>query len=63
VVLSLTAMMVLGLRKSAIHVQTAGFLGAFVFEAEFVALAPEVYAMFYPPSWVADMMASATLVT
>ena len=38
-------------------------MGAFIFEADMVALAPEVYAMFYPPSWVADMVASATLVT
>ncbi len=63
VVLSLISMLVLGLRKSAIHVQTAGFFGAFIFEADLVALAPDVYAMFYPPSWVADMMANATLVT
>lgn len=63
IVLSLVAMMLLGLRKSAIQVQTAGFMGAFLFEADLVALAPEVYAMFYPPAWVADMMANATLVT
>ncbi|WP_375281619.1 hypothetical protein [Pseudooctadecabacter sp.] len=63
IMLSLLAMMVLGQRKSAIHVQTAGFMGAFLFEADLVALAPDVYAMFYPPTWVADMMASATLVT
>ncbi|MEL6958756.1 MAG: hypothetical protein AAGL89_07390 [Pseudomonadota bacterium] len=63
IVMSLTAMLVLGLRKSALHVQTAGFMGAFIFEADMVALAPEVYAMFYPPSWVADMVANATLVT
>ncbi len=63
VVLSLMAMMIFGLRKSAIHVQTAGFMGAFLFEADLVALAPEVYAKFYPESWVIDMVANATLVT
>lgn len=57
------AMLVLGLRKSVLPVQTAGFMGAFLFEADLVALAPEVYAKFYPPTWVADMLASATLVT
>ncbi|SLN17176.1 hypothetical protein [Pseudooctadecabacter jejudonensis] len=62
-VLSLVLMLVLGLRKTAIPVQTAGFLGALVFEGDLVALAPEVYAKFYPPNWVADMMASAALVT
>lgn len=61
--LSGMAMLILGLRKSALHLQTAGFIGAFLFEADLVALAPELYAKFYPPSWVADMMASATLVT
>ncbi|MDA9208471.1 hypothetical protein N9O61_06270, partial [Octadecabacter sp.] len=57
------AMLVLGLRKSVMPVQVAGFMGAFLFEADLVALAPQVYAWFYPPTWVADMMASATLVT
>ena len=63
VVLSVVVMLILGLRKSAIHVQTAGFLGAFLFEADLVALAPEVYAKFYPESWVVDMVANASLVT
>lgn len=63
IVLSLSAMFMLGLRKSAIHVQTAGFMGAFIFEADLVALAPEVYAMFYPEDWVVDMIANAALVT
>lgn len=63
IALSLLAMLTLGLRKSAMHVQTAGFMGAFIFEADMVALAPDVYAMFYPPSRVADMVANATLVT
>ena len=63
VVISGIAMLVLGLRKSVIPVQVAGFMGAFLFEADLVALAPEVYAKFYPPAWEADMLASATLVT
>jgi hypothetical protein len=28
-----------------------------------VALAPEVYARFYPQSWIPDMMANASLLT
>ncbi len=63
VIISGFAMLILGLRKSVMPVQVAGFMGAFLFEADLVALAPQVYAWFYPPTWVADMMASATLVT
>ena len=63
ITLSLVSMLILGLRKSAIHVQTAGFIGAFLFEADLVALAPDVYAKFYPEAWIVDMMANATLVT
>ncbi len=63
VMLSGIAMLVFRLRKQVLPVQTAGFMGAFVFEADLVALAPQVYAKFYPPAWVADMLASATLVT
>jgi hypothetical protein len=40
-----------------------GFLGALLFEGDLVALAPEVYARFYPQSWIANMMASASLLT
>jgi len=62
-VISLISMVILRLRKTTLHVQTAGFMGAFLFEAELVALAPQVYGRFYPDAWVADMMSSATLVT
>jgi len=64
VVISIVAMFMLGLRsKQTVPLQMAGFMGAFIFEGELVALAPEVYARFYPQSWIADMMASATLLT
>lgn len=64
VIISLLAMFVLGLRsKQTVPLQMAGFLGAMLFEADLVALAPAVYANFYPPSWVADMVASASLLT
>lgn len=64
VILSVIAMFMLGLRsKQTVPLQAAGFIGAFVFEGDLVALAPEVYARFYPPSWIADMMASASLLT
>ena len=64
VVISIVAMFMLGLRsKQTVPLQMAGFLGAVLFEGELVALAPEVYARFYPQSWIADMMASASLLT
>lgn len=64
VVISLVAMFVLGLRsKQTVPLQAAGFGAAVLFEADLVALAPTVYAQFYPQSWIADMMASATLLT
>jgi len=63
VVISFLAMLILRLRKTTIHVQTAGFIGAFLFEAELVALAPMFYSRIYPETWVTDMLASATLVT
>lgn len=64
IVISVMAMVVLGLRsKQTVPLQVAGFVGAFLFEADLVALAPEIYARFYPASWVADMLASATLLT
>ena len=64
VVISLIAMFVLGLRsKQTVPLQAAGFGAAVIFEADLVAFAPEVYARFYPQSWIADMMANATLLT
>ncbi|MGJ8611584.1 MAG: hypothetical protein ACSHWY_10835 [Octadecabacter sp.] len=64
VLISLIATMVLGLRsKVTLPLQMAGFVGALLYEAELVAFAPDVYAKFYPQSWVADMMANATLLT
>lgn len=64
VIISLVAMFVLGLRsKQTVPLQAAGFMGALMFEGDLVALAPDVYARFYPQSWIADMMASATLLT
>ena len=64
VIISLFAMFVLGLgSKKTVPLQMAGFLGAMMFEADLVALAPTVYAKFYPPSWIADMVASASLLT
>lgn len=63
VAISGLAMLILGLRKSSLLVQVAGFFAAFLFEADLVALAPDLYAKFYPPAWVADMLANATLVT
>ena len=64
VVISIIAMFMLGLRsKQTVPLQAAGFMGAFVFEGDLVALAPEVYARFYPPSWIADMVANASLLT
>jgi len=61
--LAVLTMVILGLRKGAIPVHIAGFCGVLVFEADLVALAPDLYAMIYPPAWVVDMMASAVLVT
>ncbi|PVA08263.1 hypothetical protein [Thalassorhabdomicrobium marinisediminis] len=64
VMISILAMFILGLRsKRTVPLQAAGFIGALVFEADLVKLAPEVYARFYPEAWVVDMMASATLLT
>ncbi|MGJ8611588.1 MAG: hypothetical protein ACSHWY_10855 [Octadecabacter sp.] len=64
VLISLFATVVLGLRsKTTLPLQMAGFVGALLYEAELVAFAPDVYAKFYPQSWVADMMANATLLT
>lgn len=64
VVISLFAMFVLGLRsKQTVPLQATGFLGALMFEGDLVALAPDLYARFYPQSWITDMMASATLLT
>jgi hypothetical protein len=64
VVISIVAMFVLRLAsKQTVPLQIAGFLGALLFEGDLVALAPEVYARFYPQSWIADMMASASLLT
>lgn len=64
VLISIVAMFVLGLRsKQTVPLQAAGFGAALMFEADLVALAPEVYARFYPQSWVADMMANASLLT
>ena len=64
VLISVVAMFILGLgSKQTVPLQAAGFVGAVLFEADLVALAPDVYARFYPPSWIADMMANATLLT
>jgi len=64
VLISVLAMFVFGLgSKKTVPLQVAGFVGTALFEADLVALAPTVYANFYPPSWVADMVASATLLT
>ena len=64
VLISVIAVFVLGLRsKQTVPLQMAGFLGALFFEGDLVALAPQVYAKFYPPSWIADMVASASLIT
>ena len=55
VVMSIVAMFVLRLgSKQTVPLQIVGFLGALLFE---------VYARFYPQSWIADMMASASLLT
>jgi len=64
VLISIVAMFILGLRsKQTVPLQAAGFVGAFLFEADLVALAPDVYARFYNPAWVADMIEKATLLT
>lgn len=64
VLISVVAMFMLGLRsKQTVPLQMAGFVGALLFESELVALAPEIYARFYPQSWISDMVASATLLT
>jgi hypothetical protein len=64
VVISIVAMFVLRLGcKQTVPLQIVGFLGALLFEGDLVVLAPEVYARFYPQSWIADMMASASLLT
>ena len=64
VLISVVAMFVLGLgSKQTVPLQAAGFMGALMFEGDLVALAPEVYARFYPQSWITDMMASASLLT
>jgi hypothetical protein len=64
VIISIIAMFMLGLRsKQTVPLQATGFLGALFFEADLVALAPDLYAQFYPPSWIADMVANASLLT
>lgn len=64
VVISIVAMFVLRLRsKQIVPLQIAGFLGAMLFEGDLVALAPAVYAHFYPQWWIVDMMANASLTT
>jgi len=64
VLISVIGMFVLGLRsKQTVPLQAAGFGGAFVFEAELVAMAPTLYARFYPQSWITEMVANATLLT
>lgn len=64
VIISFLATLVFKLgSKKTVPLQAAGFLTAVLFEADLVMLAPQVYARFYPPSWVADMMANATLLT
>lgn len=64
VLISVIAMFVLGLRsKQTVVLQLTGFLGAVMFEADLVALAPDMYAHFYPQSWIANMVANATLLT
>lgn len=64
VVISLFAMFVLGARsRRTVPLQLIGFVGAVMFESELVKLAPELYARFYPESWILDMMANATLLT
>ena len=64
VIISIVAMFMLGLRsKQTVPLQMVGFIGAVLFEGDLVALAPEVYARFYPQSWITDMMASASLLT
>lgn len=63
-VLSTILLMVLGIRnKAGMGLMGTGFVGAMVFEADLVRLAPDFYARFYPQSWIADMMAQATLLT
>lgn len=62
-VLALLTLVALGFHKSLVPLHAAGFLGATLYEAELVALAPALYAQLYPSTWVADMIASATLVT
>lgn len=64
VLISVIAMFVLGLgSKKTVALQATGFLGALMFEGDLVALAPQLYAQFYPPSWIADMVATASLLT
>ncbi len=64
VVISIVAMFALRLgSKQTVPLQIVAFLGALLFEGDLVALAPEIYARFYPQSWIVDMMASATLLT
>lgn len=61
-ILSLVAMLCLGLRgKAGLALQATGFLGALVFEPDLVALAPDIYAYLYPPDWISSMMAQASL--
>ncbi|MDC0115920.1 hypothetical protein OAH97_00380 [Octadecabacter sp.] len=63
ILISIMAMFVLGLRsRQTVPLQATGFLGAFLFEADLVAIAPDLYALFYPESWIANMVASATLI-
>lgn len=62
VLLSLVAMLVLRLRsKATLGLQAAGILAAMILEPELVAMAPEVYANFYPPDWINSMVAKASL--
>ena len=63
VIISIVAMLLGPRSKQTVPLQMAGFIGAVLFEGELVALAPDVYAHFYPQSWIADMMATASLLT
>lgn len=58
----MAASFAIGQSRARIMLLLAGFFATLKFEPDLVALAPDIYATFYPSHWVADMAATASLV-
>ncbi len=63
-VLALGVGLILGLntlkRAAAL---TAGFVAVLYYEHELVRVAPDLYAAFYPPAWISDMLSRPSILT